>query len=486
MTNIGDLIRAKSIYKVEEIEKVFDAQAPRSVFKPCYDLSSGLHCYYRRGDYPAYSGNFIPLWVYALLLDKILLHLPVYRDSTQNSTDRHLYDYCGVTLDQLLELINNLDVVIPLVDDAIDDYGEGYRHFFETVPEKSVIRARLFEDATLGQANFAFTNRVKIIEQSLQSFIESYSAEPKEEYNYWGHYINPLIPPLDKLPKFLAERIVWQQVARREASVQNIYIGISEGPLRAYEVARLSHYFVVPRFYSRKGFTAFATGEIQRTRKGYEGPNRITLIDLAPFLRSSLPLSSKPFTLDFAFPETGTHQEVAESMRLVAELVHGELTEERHKLLRTMEQFCNVPTFYEKPLETFERNTREIFQAVDRFNKRLKKFAKDRKAMRLGVRVIAPTLSQVAINRMRTNLAKAEEARLGFLAAAFPFLKNSAADKKGLPRLILQDLDELQSQLELEEREPDTPFIILEYPNPPSPYVLVAKEGEEERKIPII
>jgi hypothetical protein len=106
-----ELVQEKTIFKIDQLEEKSD---PRSIFLPYYTLGE-LDTYYRRGDTPAYTGNFIPVWLYPILLDKVIMYLPPSRSGEEFT------NYCGASLDQVLKLIK-ADLLVPMIGNSLEDY----------------------------------------------------------------------------------------------------------------------------------------------------------------------------------------------------------------------------------------------------------------------------------------------------------------------------------------------------------------------------
>lgn len=259
-----ELMQKKTIFKIDQLQKL-DKDEPRSIFTPHYKLGD-LDTYYRRGDTKAYTGNFIPVWLYPIFLDKVIIYLPPY------SKEKDIFNYCGATLSQVLELVK-ADLIVPLIGNDLESYQEEvFGVFIRKLPEnKPLIRAQLFEDILLG-GDFGFREKVTKIAKNYGERLEKADAQLWEEYEE-GRKKNPLIVAHERLPNFVGERVEWQKLFGLNENVSYIEEALSESPLAAYRTARTLHYIVVPKAYSRGGFTMMAYnddlqfGEDERGKK---------------------------------------------------------------------------------------------------------------------------------------------------------------------------------------------------------------------------
>lgn len=259
MSNIGayeDVLEHKSITDISKLKR-FTRDDPQSIFEQYYTLGP-LVTYFRRGDYLAYQDNFIPIWLYSILFDSVLMYIPP-RD------EEWLKQYYGINLDQLRRLIE-AGLVTPLIGNNLDAYSEKvFGPFVRSLPEdKPLIRAQLFEDCCL-EGQFAFERRVQQKAKEYEDVLGSADAILKSQYLDKRKQNPTLMPELEKLPYWVAERVVWQELcveigklSPERRNIEAIEKAVYISPLQTYIDARTLHYIVVPIIYARGGIPVIA------------------------------------------------------------------------------------------------------------------------------------------------------------------------------------------------------------------------------------
>lgn len=259
MSNIGsykDVLEHKSITDISKLKR-FTRDDPQSIFEQYYKLGP-LVTYFRRGDYLAYRDNFIPIWLYPILFDGVLMYIPPREEEW-------LKQYYGINLDQLRRLIE-AGLVIPLIGNNLDAYSkEVFGTFVRSLPEdKPLIRAQLFEDCCL-EGQFAFGKRVQQKAKEYEDALGSADATLKSQYLDRRKQNPTLMPELEKLPSWVAERVVWQELcveigklSPERRNIEAIEKAVHTSPLQSYIDARTLHYIVVPIVYARGGIPVIA------------------------------------------------------------------------------------------------------------------------------------------------------------------------------------------------------------------------------------
>ena len=163
-TKVGKLLESTAVWNVddERVKNRFQKGHPSDIFLAHYkDLEKQRLIYYLRGySQKDYQENFIPLWIYPLLFEKVFM---IIRIRDRNKKDfKH---YCGLNFKQFADLIKR-GVVIPLIEDNFDAYSDDLSELFKMIPEdKPLYRSRIYEDMILVEGNFAFSKRVEDITQ---------------------------------------------------------------------------------------------------------------------------------------------------------------------------------------------------------------------------------------------------------------------------------------------------------------------------------
>lgn len=262
----------KLIVDVDQMKERFKEEDPISVFPSEYELRSSIYGIYRRGDTVAYTGNFIPIWLYSLIphVRKTIMFIkPVEKKED-------FANYCGIYPEELSEYIIKGEVVPILANDLGKYKEEVFGNFFKTLEKEDfpLIRAQLYEDLLLSRKYEergesidpyrAFEKETKERAKRYRSIIENATDEQKEIYN--REVEKGLAPKLEKLPHFIAERTLWQELCGNRDNVRKIEEGL-KSPLEAYLNARYWHYVVVPEVYARYGIIWLADGEDYEIKK---------------------------------------------------------------------------------------------------------------------------------------------------------------------------------------------------------------------------
>lgn len=468
-----EIIQEKTIYKLDQLE---EKKNPRSIFFPYYTIGE-LDTYYRRGDTPAYTGNFIPVWLYPIFLDKVIMYLPPYR-----SEDDFL-NYCGATLDQVLKLIQ-ADLLVPIVGNNLESYQKNvFGKFIKKLPkDEPLIRAQLFEDALLG-GDLEFQRGVYNRAEEYKAKIKEFDERKIEEYKR-KRAEDPLIPDLDRLPFFIAERVKWQELFGMKENVKIIENSLSPSasPLVAYRTARTLHYVVVPKIYSRGGFTMMAyKDDLQFTDEN------------GMILAPEFPVGSEEIRTGGAkiIQIPMRDWEVEQAVNLVIDIrKHDrEVDEEEKKLTgdinKVMGSLGDTYSFQQKPIEYYKKNTKDLRHAFGSFSDKLleelKRKGKSREIIRRlsgGITSIPAALRERDIE----TLVDSAEELVGMAdIATSPFkvifkLLIEALIKAGLVRRndpkieekIVNQMRKLQGIVELwgEKEKMNTPFMLVRYNNP--------------------
>lgn len=461
------LVKEKTIFSIDQLERKED---PRSIFLPYYTLGN-LDTYYRRGDTPAYTGNFIPVWLYPVFLDKVIMYLPPYRSEDE------FFNYCGATLDQLLELIN-ADLLVPIVGNSLESYQkEVFGKFIKKLPEdKPLIRAQLFEDALLGD-DFEFQREISEKAKEYQSKINEFGVRAVVEYQNEKQR-NPLIPDLNKLSLFIAERVQWQKLYELKENVRLIENSLNTSPLVAYRTARTLHYVVVPKIYSRGGFTMMANNDDLQLAD--EDGKR-----LAP----AFPFGSKETeTVGAKIIQVPMQEwEVEQAVNLVIEIrKHDKKVAEEEKMLRgdingVMEGLWDTYSFQKEPLGKYEENTKNLHRAFGNFSNKLLEELKTRGRRREIITTLSAGITSIPAairDRDWRTLLDSVEGLIGVadmvatpFQSIFRLLIKAGLIQEDDPRIVeevVNQMRRLQGMVELwgEKEKMNTPFMLVRYNNP--------------------
>lgn len=481
MGSFEDLIKGKSIWDVKQIETKFTRDDPRPLFRPHYRLG-GLHGYYRRGDYDAYEQNFIPIWFYGIFLEEQIFWLRPCRD------EKEFFNYSGVTLKQLLRLIK-LGLVVPLVADNFRAYPEKdeYVQFFRNLPEdKPLIRSHLFEDAYLKIAegrDTTFPIEMKPFSEKFQSIVSSYSNQQKKQYTDFAKD-RPLAPKDSKHPKnpsknmealanWLAERALWQHLNNSEENVETIQRVAKSSPLEAYSETHKLHYFVVPKFYSRYGFSFMA--------EGGEDDFIASSIERLP-IRSNFPSNGELLDLSFRYPvfrKRASYKKRAEEVEKSLDLLErvlkeGKLRDTRQKVMENVARLRNTKGFYENMESIHSESAQCLEDAISKFNCEIQAYMDKHFKEEL----------QIELDRRQKRQKKHKAASFaatgasigGLLSGLLPlagaaavadifFLVRGIREEERL-NVIRSELESIQKEAKLSHDWIDAPFIVIDYPNP--------------------
>lgn len=355
-----DRIRKKAIYAIKQLPE-YEKGDPRSVFSPYYELGK-RQTYYRRGDGRAYRGNFIPIWFCPILFDKVIMYLPPC------SKEEDLFNYCGANLTQVLELIK-ADLLVPLVNNDLDSYQETvFGGFVRKLPaDKPLIRAHLFEDGLLG-GDLEFQNRVAQRTERYEEIVGETDAPLKSEYET-ARKENPLIKPLYELPWFIAERVEWQELLglNKNAEIMERTLR-DQSPLIAYRTARTLHYIVIPKIYSRGGFTMLAYNDdvhfTDQTGKALasavpQGTDKVSTIEA----RLRVPIAKEEV------------EPAIELVKWIRKHDKGKKKEEEKitgDINKVMEDLWDTCSFQESPVKRYTEDTEALNKAFDSFCERVR------------------------------------------------------------------------------------------------------------------
>ena len=468
-----DKFKEKTIFSIDQLE---EKREPRSIFLPYYKLGK-LDTYYRRGDNPVYTGNFIPVWQYPLFLDKVIMYLPPFRSNNE------VFNYCGASLEEILKLIK-ADLLVPIVGNNFENYEkEIFNKFIKNLPDdKPLIRAQLFEDALLGD-NFAFQRDVQNISEGYQLQINKFDKLAIDEY-LQERQKNPLIPDLNRLSPFIAERAKWQELFGLKENVNTIENSLNNSPLVAYRTARTLHYVVAPRLYSRGGFTMMAyNDDLQFTDEGGK-----ILAPAFPFgskeseiIRTSAPIIQLPMR----------KWEVKQAIDLVIDIrnhdrkVDDEEKNVRSDITEVMNNLWDTYSFQTEPLEKYEENTNDLKNSFKMFTEKLLEFQKEKQINREILKTFSGSITSIPsamhdrdlrtlINSIEELIEKAElitSPHKIIFKSIFLLSIKAGLVRKDDPRIeeeVINQMRKLQGMVELwgEKEKIQTPILMVRYNNP--------------------
>lgn len=471
--DIRKTLGERLIYSIEQIESHFDPKEPKSIITPYYSLP-GLHIYYRRGDTKeAYEGNFIPVWVYLLFFEAVILFI------RPDNTRKKFRDYCGLYPEQLLDFIEQ-GRLVPLIGDTLEQYKEEvFGEFFNKFPrERHLIRAQLWEDAYLRQdgafratVNARADNYLSLMDDKFESTnISEYEVEAKG---------NTLMPAnIQKLAAFAAEKAEWHKIFGKEANVEKIEKTIVDSPLPSdtYQISHALHYFVASKIYSRGGFVGLARGEDRKISK------------YVPVFRAGLPSQSAVAGLKFKFPLQNDDLSVEESLNFLKEVQgHSKLGPLSLTIRDVMKRFQDVNEFHKQPMARRQENSMALREVFRDFNQELEGYLGKKKFEQLQPLKqfeIGAATSYPAVDELTRFLVDVplEPGAMGIVVPMFslvwgarnyPAMKMSAShilrtfkDLKEIPEKIEGELGNLIIELELDDEVQKAPFILTDYPNP--------------------
>lgn len=461
-TKVGKLLKSKTVWSVddERVKNRFRRGYPLDIFLEHFkDLERQRHIYYLRGySKKSYRENFIPLWIYPLLFEKVFM---IIRTRDRNELD--FWDYCGLTFKQFTSLIKR-GVVIPLIEDNFDAYSDELLKLFKMIPDdKPPYRARIYEDMILGKKDFAFSDRVKdITEQNVRKIKErgGYSQEKEREYY---ELKEGLFAPekITELPGWVAERYLWTYLNERineddkHKNLEKIERALVEHPLRAYQEAHLIHYTNVHEFYARDGFVALA-----------QGVDRL-LTDKGIIPGSALPSQAPPQSLLFPYPEKGTPTEVNKCLKMLFEAIDGNLAEQRQNVLTTIAKLRSTSKFFDSLQGCFEENSQTLGSAINEFNRGLERLIRKRewrgKILSLGR---AGALTTLSIGMILSQLPILRETGGGLLMYEIFDLPKKVKELRSFEDNIVNELREMRNKVPLIQQDAETPFVVLGCPSP--------------------
>ncbi|MCL0104466.1 hypothetical protein M1O57_02590 [Dehalococcoidia bacterium] len=464
-----DLLKRKVISSVNQLnssQEEINNRDTRSVFKGYYELTN-LTAYFRRGDAHAYEGNFIPIWYYPVLFDKVIMFIR----PADAANERTLRGYCGVGFDGLLKLIE-AGLVVPLIGNNLAEYNtDTFKHFIRRLPEdKPLMRAQLFEDAFYGE-NGEFQKRVDEKTCKFAKILEEADASSREEYDK-AREVNPLIPEKENLPQFISERVQWQELFELNMNREKMEKSLCDkSPLEAYKIARTWHYTVVPKIYSRGGFTVLAKND-----------DIAFMDDVGKAFSLLLPEMSK---VEPPARDPIKDSEIREALNLVLSIrKHDEKKKEKERITDPNERFLtnarNACQFYDveflRTREKHQEESNKLQQALQDFQKRARE-ALGRAVLR-GARLellsmeitnIPAAFSERNFKLLRTMLeagATIADPLVGFVivfARACEALKLTVHSPT-IHEKIEHQIQELEGSVDFPKKEGmQTPFMVLKY-----------------------
>ncbi len=469
MSSFEELIKEKTIFSIDQLE---EKKEPRSIFLPYYELGN-LDTYYRRGDKPAYTGNFIPVWLYPVFLDKVIMYLPPYR------SDDEFFNYCGASLDQVLELIK-ADLLVPIIGNSLESYQKDiFDKFIKELPkDKPLIRAQLFEDARL-DGDLEFQREVSEKSKEYQLRINGFDKHAREEYNIKKQE-NPLIQDLSRLPFFIAERVKWQELYGLNHNVERIENSLNNSPLTAYRTARTLHYIVAPKIYSRGGFTMMAIDDdLQLTDEDGK-----ILAPAFPFGSSETETVHAAKIVQIPMQKW----EVKQAVNLVIEIrKHDKEVTEEEKMLRgniieVMNRTWHTYSFQKDPIKMYKKNTIDLHSAFGTFSDKLLEELKRKGRRREIINTLSAGVTSIPAairEKDRRTLVDSFEELVDLTTSP---LKNIVKtiwillikarlvqeDDPQIVQKVVNQIRTLSGSVELwgMKEEINTPFMLVQYNNP--------------------
>lgn len=469
-----ELLKEKIVLSIDQLkasDKEIQERDTRSIFKPYYELGN-LDAYFRRGDKPSYTGNFIPIWFYPLFFDKVIMVIPPYDEMT-------LRNYCGIGFKELLKLIKE-GLLVPLIYDNLEDYKEEtFKDFMKGLPkDKPLIRSHLFEDAFYGK-DFAFQERVREKAEGYKEILENTEASQISQYKREREK-NTLIPATERLPQFIAERVQWQELFGLNKNKDEMEKTLKDKtPLEAYKAARTWHYTVVPKIYSRGGFTILAEDDDIAFTDDVGGafatlfPERAKKVEVAAELKFPIEDFEIPKALDLVI-EIRRHDRKKKEKDQITGSIH-----------KVFERVWNTSSFHAdeeffKSFRKYDEETESLQNALNDFARRARESWADKVAWRErkrylsgGFSTLAPALKEKNLAILADNIDRAKSFidTLELVANPIPtlfFMLIKAGlvqkDSPDIQEKVLSELRRLQGTMELwKEEKLETPFIVLKY-----------------------
>lgn len=446
---LDDVIRSMLV-DVGEISKraEFRIDQPTSVFPKEYELGEkGFYGYYRRGDTSVHTGNFIPIWLYSLIPYTIKTIIYIRPDKTKDD----FYNYCGVNPEQLADLITEDKAVVPILANDPAAYKEDvFGEFFRKLKEKKIelIRGQLYEDC-VSEIKFGmrFSDRTEELEKEYREICKKYKKNQITVYNDEKKK-NPLIPDLEKLPHFTAERVAWQKLEGNEENIKEIEKALRIDPLYAYNRVRLIHYTVVPKYYSRGGITWLAKEEDEKIE--YENI-RVGLNNA----------SEETVKIQFLYPKS-----VRETPKGPLKFIHKLLnTYSKDDFLKDekLGNLIETRRFYESPKEQYAENTEKIREASYPWNNAISDIVKGEETREVvKIRFLQGVFNAPSIPNLINFVNNPISATPDFLQILFYLLDIGKSREEARER-INKNLNELRGIVNLKI---NTPYSVVSVNNP--------------------
>jgi hypothetical protein len=463
-TKVGKILESNAVWDINDarVKNRFRKGYPADIFLEHFKgLEKQRHIYYLRGySRKSYQPNFIPLWIYPLICERVFM---IIRIRDRNEDD--FMQYCGLTFKQFAALIKR-DVVIPLVEDKFDSYSDNLLKLFKMIPEdKPPYRARIYEDMILGEGNFTFSKKVEnITEQKIRKIKERGGYLPEKEREYYDLKEGLFAPQnIIDLPQWVTERMLWTEMNSqiseddKRKKLEEIERALLEHPLKAYREAHLTHYVNVHEFYARGGFVALS-----------RGVDRL-LADKGIIPGSALPSQAPYQSLLFPYPERDKLTEINRSLKMLFEAIDGKLASQRQGVLAAIAQLHSTPRFFKSMEGTFKENSQILGLAVNEFNNGLEKLVRERelrkKIVSLGRAAALTTVSLPMILSQIPQTHPLIEAELHlFIHGIFDLVK-TVKDFRNFESIIKSELKEMGNRVPLIQHDAETPFIVLGCPN---------------------
>jgi len=466
-----ELIQKKTIFKIDQLEK-FDKSNSRSIFVPYYRLGN-LDTYYRRGDTQAYTGNFIPVWLYPIFLDKVIMYLPPRKN------EEDIYNYCGANLSQIRKLIE-ADLLVPLVGNDLEQYkDEVFGDFVRKLSlYKPLIRAQLFEDALL-EGDFAFLDKVAERTEKYRERIEKLDAKLKSEYEE-ERKINPLIMHPESLPLFVAERAEWQKLFGLDKNIEYIEGALDKSPLAAYRTARTFHYIVVPKIYSRGGFTMMAYNDDLQFSEDERGKKVSTLFPIGSDEIITTGERREAQIIQIPMEEWEVEQAVDLVIWIREHDRKVKKPEERitNEISDVMKRLWDTYDIQKEPVKRYEEDTDLLHDAFSGFSTKARDALSKKTAWDDRKRILSSGLTSLPAALHEGNCKALYESLEQLAGLITDPIKNilSMVVKSGLvkeddPQIVEQVVRQLRTlegtvQLWGEKENMNTPFMLVGYDNP--------------------
>lgn len=460
-TKVGKLLKTKAVWSVDDdrVKNRFRRGHPSDIFLEHFKgLERQRHIYYLRGySKKSYKENFIPLWIYPLLFEKVFMII-----RTQDRSELDFWNYCGLTFKQFTSLIKR-GVVIPLIEDNFDAYSDRLLELFKMLPQdKPPYRARIYEDMILGKEDFAFTNRVKdITEQNVCKIKERGGYSQEKEGKYYTLKEGLFAPGnIVDLPSWVTERMLWTEMNTRideddkHKWLERMESALLEDPLKAYQEAHLIHYTNVHEFYARGGFVALA-----------EGVDHL-LADKGIIPGSALPSQARPQSLLFPYPKRDNPTEVNKSLNMLFEAIDGSLAEQRQNVLSASAKLRSTPEFFKSLQKSFNKNSQTLDFAINKLNRDIEGLIRKRvrreKIVALGR---AGVLTAISIPMILSQLPILREIGGGLLCYEIFDLSKKVKKFRNFEDTVISELKEMENKIPLIRQDAETPFIVLGCPN---------------------